>query len=478
MVTITMRPSASRILYTFLLISTIWPATSAAQTTDPPLTPTPRPAPPKLEVNDPLLTPVPPAQQRINSWKEAMSLATARTVDLRNALINIRRAEASSQIALAGVLPTLTGNASVNQTILRTITQPLTGNTEVQSFPANARTYTGSLTLNVPIIAPQAWYAIGTADRSIEISKMSYADQRRQLVALLASSMVNVITSERVADLNRIGLRNALERLKLTQRRVELGAASKLDLVRIQQDAAVASAQIVTANESLIQARESLGLGLGFNHPVGVSPNVSLKTITQDALSMCHATESIDYRPDVMAANKQIELAERKVTDVNLGFLPTVSLQSTYSVSAQPFVNTLVDKTIGVQSWSVAGVLRWNIYDGGVRYGSLKDTRAQVEQARLTYENVRRQVNIEAARAKRSITVADKSLTISTKARDLAKEADRLARLNFELGVGTTLDLVDAARRLREAEVQLAVKEFEAFQAHIKALLTQATCSE
>ena len=54
---------------------------------------------------------------------------------------------------------------------------------------------------------------------------------------------------------------------------------------------------------------------------------------------------------------------------------------------------------------------------------------------------------------------------------------DRLARLNFQLGRGTSLDLVDAARQLRQAEIQLAVQEFNTVQAKIAALLALSDCN-
>ena len=65
---------------------------------------------------------------------------------------------------------------------------------------------------------------------------------------------------------------------------------------------------------------------------------------------------------------------------------------------------------------------------------------------------------------------------VAETSRKLSEQADRLARTNFELGQGTSLELVEAARRLREAEIQLAVREFELVQAKIRALLSLSIC--
>jgi hypothetical protein len=49
-------------------------------------------------------------------------------------------------------------------------------------------------------------------------------------------------------------------------------------------------------------------------------------------------------------------------------------------------------------------------------------------------------------------------------------------RIAFVQGQGNSFDLVDTARRLREAELDVAVKEFELVRAQIAALLSQASC--
>jgi outer membrane protein TolC len=65
---------------------------------------------------------------------------------------------------------------------------------------------------------------------------------------------------------------------------------------------------------------------------------------------------------------------------------------------------------------------------------------------------------------------------VSRRSRDIAKETARLSRVAYENGTGTSFDLVDTGRRLREAELDLTIKEFEVLRARISALLALATC--
>jgi hypothetical protein len=75
------------------------------------------------------------------------------------------------------------------------------------------------------------------------------------------------------------------------------------------------------------------------------------------------------------------------------------------------------------------------------------------------------------------VGVAEEEEAVSTEARDLAVETERLARLNYALGPGTSLDLVTAAQQRRQAEIQLAVKAFNTVGARISSLLATARCA-
>lgn len=472
----------------------VWAPSLLAQNAQPPAAPAPRPTasssglalPPPPVVNDPMLEPPPQATKVVPSWREALSMVKARSVDLQIAMADIERAEAQIRQAFAGVLPTLNGTANVTDQTVRTITNSFTGQPQVQFFPPRAVTYGAGLGLNVPIIAPRAWYARGTAEQSKRVAQVGVQEQRRLLAAAVANALVSVITAERVAELNRSGLRGALERLILTKRRAELGVANALDVLRLDQDVAVARATIISGDETLRQAREALGLALGFSEAYGVPRDLNLDVFARETERGCGKVNSVDDRPDVVVARERAELTRRSRGDVEKQFYPTVDLRSNYNLTIQPFYavfggsngipQQVIDTTNTLHSWTIAGVLTWNIFDGGIRYAQLRDTRAQITQADARLEQARRNASIEVSRTTRGVEVAEAARRVAEQTRDLARETERLTRVGFELGRGTSLELVDAARQLRQAEIQLALREFDTVQAKIRALLALASC--
>jgi len=469
------------------------PAAAAPPVAAPPVAPPPPTELPKVQVDDPLLAPIPPAPHLLGSFHDALQVISARSPDLAIAEQEIERAEGASRQALAAALTTVNGQASITQNLLpkvpvfSTFSFP-TGEPIVLGDRApNGPTGQLSITASQPILAPRAWYAIKTSKLNIRVTQQSTDDKRRTLLAQLASSIVGVYTAERVAEINRVALRSALQRLNLAERKAKLGDGTRLDVLRAQQDVAVSRGQLIAGDEALRKTREALGLALGSNEPWSVPPTISLDEMQTSMSSSC-TPGTVDDRPDVASARTSLEVANRGITDSKLAFSPTASIQSTASASAGSgnnldnalFKNPLSTSTLnnGNQTaWTISAVLNVPIWEGGARYGAMRIARANAEQARLRLDAIRRGATIESNQALRSVSVAEQARVVSEQNRDLAREAARLAERAFAAGAGTSFDLVDAGKNERNAELDLAVKEFDVIKSRIAALLATANCT-
>jgi outer membrane protein TolC len=430
--------------------------------------------PPAPEVSDPMLAPVPRPKVEVASWEEALRNVRARSTDLRIAAQDIARAEAQSRLALAGALLTINGQGVYTHNIITHDTlQPVRAGAGLGFRPVSTPFpdfVTASIVATQPVFAPRAWHAIGTADRNESAAHLTLEDVKRQIALNVANAIVGVVTAERVAELNRLGLRNALTRLELANRRSTLGSGTGLDVVRAKQDVEASRATLVAGDESVRQAREALGLALGIPEQVGVPPNIDMSGFEASARSSCKAAPNLDERPDIAALRERATVAHRLVNDVKYQFSPTVDLRSSVGT-------TTVDTGAAPNTtWNVQAVLTVPIWDGGIRYGNLRDTRAQEAIAGEKLEAARRQAAIQITQAQRGVSVAEDRRRVATQARDLAAENDRLTRTAYLEGRGTSLELVTAAQGLREAEIQLALREFELVKARVLAILALATC--
>ena len=456
--------------------------------------------PPAPTIDDPMLAPMPPAGRVIATWEETLDLIRNRSTDLRTSYDEVLRAEALVRTALAATLLTITGTGTYTHQLLYSggtvvatptpnPTGPLPGFTQPQTnslntlsnslasslsgaFPVPSDTIAAGAVATQPILAFESWHTYATRKLSVDAAQLSYEDIKRTIALSVASDLIAVITAERVAELNRVGTRNALERLDLSQRKNNLGAASRIDVVRAQQDVEVSRATLVTGDESLRQAREALGLALGLPEQVGVTKDLNLDGLVKSALDTCKVAASVEQRADVAAARLRLTVAKRNVDDVYYLFLPTLNAQSTLGY------NTPIPASAGfaTTTWNIQGVLTIPLWDGGVRYGTLRQNRALEDEALQTLESTRRQAVVQVEQARRAVGVAEASQTVAANARALAAENDRLTRTGYIEGQGTSLELVTAAASLREADITLALRQFDLVKARVTAILALANC--
>ncbi len=425
------------------------------------------------DVTDPLLELPPPPAHVLSSWQEALQMVRDQSVTMRVARANVLQAEAAVREALAPALPQLTGQGILTQHLIRGQGEFLNaqGIPQQGTIPDPSTAWSGAVTLRVPVFYPKVWYDHGSAKDALEATKLSTKETERQVIAGVANLLVSVVTAERLAEVSRSSLKAALSTVDLTKRRAALGASNTLDVLRVEGEASLSRAQVVSATESLILAREALGTALGSAEAWGVAPDIHVDALAADAEQSCHQETDILARTDVRAARANVGVAERQLKGIDYAYLPTVDALSTFTVLTP--VSGINNRH---ETWTIGGVLNWNIYDGGLRGGQRSAAKAQVDAATATFEDAKRNASLQVTQALRNVQVANANLAVSAKTREIDAETARLTKIQFLNGSDTSFDLVTTEAALRVAEADLAVKQFEVLQAKIEALLALSTC--
>jgi multidrug efflux system outer membrane protein len=431
------------------------------------------PPPPRLD--DPMLVPVPAPARIIGSWDDAISMLNARSLDIRNAADVVRVAEAQWRIALAEMIPSLSGQATVAH--LQYLERPKAGGGSgvingSQVVTSSSTSLNTTVSFQQYLLNIEDVHAIVTARVSVEAMQLSADDLRRTLALGAANAIVAVVAAERVGEINRVGLRNALEQLVLTQTKAKDGAATGLDIERTQANVDAARATLVTGDESLREAREALGLVLGYPEQIGVFAGLNLDRLVSGALSSCQTREDLHDRRDYQSLVKLQEVAQRNITDVREQYLPTINLTSGLTGIENPA------GSYPTTTWNVTGILNIPIWDGGTRIGNMRNNEALLDEAKNAVLALERTATVAVLQAKRGVEVALLSQQVADRARTTAANIDRMTEATYRAGgVGiTSLDLVIASEALRTAEINLAVRDATLVQAKVTAALTLSTC--
>lgn len=435
-------------------------------------TPTPVSAPvPPTDVQDPLLAPPPTAPRVLASWHEALSVLRTQSPELLTAGDQVERARGQARVALAAVLPTVNATGSYTYQLLALTPAAATTATGMPASVLPRGAISGSITLAQPVVVPRAFYGLGTAARNVQVAQAAQADKRRTVAMTVADAMLATLAAERVAALNRNGLRAALERGALTRVRQQLGTGTLLDVERAEQDVLSARTQVVTGDEALRRSREALGMALGGNIATAAPGDLSLSEFERAVSDVCRSNAGVESRPEVAAARLRLSVAQRLVNDIWLQFAPTLTLQSQLSAADRPlyygYPNTL---------WNLQAVLAVPLWDGGARYGARRDARAQVDQAAQALAQARIAAYFDIAQRDRAVSVTATARDFAQAQRDLASSIDVRTRDAYAKGLGTSLDLVTSGAALRQSDLNLAVLQLQAAQARVDAVLSQAEC--
>ncbi|MBR7960033.1 efflux transporter outer membrane subunit [Burkholderia vietnamiensis] len=282
------------------------------------------------------------------------------------------------------------------------------------------------------------------------------SDAARQAVAL------SVITGVANAYLS---LCEIDERIALTQATIDTRRES-LRIFRLRHAAGAISRLDLTQSEILLQQAESLGTQLQQARAsaadalallVGATPDLADTPLALDdgavlpALAPGLPASLLFRRPDVIAAEHELQATRANIGAARAAFFPRIALTSAIG-SGSSALHDLLSSGAGV--WSVIPNLTLPLVDGGRNRSNLALARAQRDEALANYEKTAQRAfrdvsDALAARYWLADQVAIERATLASQA-----ERARLAQLRYDNGATRFLEVLDAQRDLMNAQQQ------------------------
>jgi len=158
---------------------------------------------------------------------------------------------------------------------------------------------------------------------------------------------------------------------------------------------------------------------------------------------------TLGLRLDIQMMDKATLMAKRRVTDIWMQFVPTLtalwngSATSNTGFSGENF------------SWRAMVTLDWNLFAGGVRFAQADEARSQVREARFNRAAAMLQARSEIEGARHESLDARRALGSGERLEVLAAKNRDLVRRQYELGVADQTLLLDADRAHLNARIQV-----------------------
>lgn len=374
-----------------------------------------------------------------------IELALKENRDLRVALLNIEAARAQYGVQRAALLPGINGTVSGSN--VRTPSSVSTTGAAVDSEQYSANVgFTGyELDLfgrvrSLNKAALENWLAVRENSRTAQIS----------LIAETASAWLTLAADEDLLRLAQDTLAARQESLQLTQKQIDNGVASLMDLRQAQTLAEQARADAAAYVAQVNQDKNALRLLVGADIPADLLPAGGLVTaqIMPD-LPAGVVSDVLTRRPDVLAAEHALIGANANIGAARAAFFPSISLTGATGASSGALGDLFKN---GTGAWSFTPSISVPIFAGGANVAGLNSAKANQGIAVATYEKTVQTAFREVADALAvRDTIADR---VSAQERLVAAAADsqRLAKQRKEAGIDSNLTLLDAQRTLYSAQ--------------------------
>jgi outer membrane protein, multidrug efflux system len=277
------------------------------------------------------------------------------------------------------------------------------------------------------------------------------------VVSSVASTYFQIRELDLALQISRDTLTSRQSSLHLTQVLAQNGSASLLDVRQSEQLVYTAAETIPSLEQQLAQQEDLLSTLLGHN-PADVPRGLALTAEpTPATVPAGLPSELLERRPDVRQAEENLVAANAEIGVAKAALFPSISLTGSVGFESDELQNLF---TAGSKVWNATGTLTQPVFQAGALRAGLQLTRAQQQEALLTYKetiiNAFRAVSdaLVAYRKSREYREQQQALTSA------AADTDRLSNVLYQHGGASYLQVLTAetnyfAARLNLAQAQL-----------------------
>ena len=380
---------------------------------------------------------------------ETYSNALAYDAQYASARASYRATQEKLPQARAGLLPSVSGDAYVR------------GNDVESSLPGGDKRFISdgvSATAVQPLFRPQNRVVYEQAKLQLQVGESQLKLAEQDLILRVARAYFDVLQAQDNIAFIQAQKAAISEQLAAAKRNFEVGNATVTDTHEAQARFDLATAQEIAAqNEREIRLRTLQRL-------VGKSP-LPLAALGDKVVMPLPATGAMDdwvARAAEQNLQSRIQrdlklIADREVARNRASGYPTLDAVASYTIANnQNFGSQQIDSRTGVIGLELAVP----IYQGGLVGSRVREAVANQDRARFDLENAAREAGLQASQAYLNAANGQAQVKALEQARISTQAQLDSTRLGLEVGVRTSLDVLNAQQQVLSAQRDLSAARY------------------
>jgi multidrug efflux system outer membrane protein len=384
--------------------------------------------------------------------------ALASNLDLRIAAARITELEGRLGVERAALLPQVGAEAAIGRQ--RT--------TEAGPAPFSPQVRNPADSFGAALYASweiDLWGRLRRANEAAQAELLAGEAVRRgvvlTLVGALAQGYVVLRSLDRQLEISRATVRARQESYRLFGLRFAGGVISELELSQARAELEAAQGTIPPIERAIAQQENALCLLLGRN-PGAIPRGRDLGSLGRPAVPAGLPSSLLVKRPDIHQAEQRLIAANARIGVARAAYFPAISLSGSLG-SASVELHDLFGGP--ARTWSWAAPLAAPIFTGGALAGQLQVAEAlqlqALERYRQAIQAAFRDVEdalVDQLRTREQLTVLERQVAA-------LGDSARLARLRYDNGYTSYIEVLDAERGLFAAEIDLTQSQAAHFSA-------------
>ncbi|AXE92152.1 efflux transporter outer membrane subunit [Paraburkholderia terricola] len=269
------------------------------------------------------------------------------------------------------------------------------------------------------------------------------------LVASVATAYINLRDLDAQLAIARATTDSRAGSVKVFQARFSGGDVSQMELAQSESEYEASLATIPQIETQIAQQEDALSVLLGRN-PGAILRGRELTELAMPAVPAGLPSDLLERRPDLLQAEQNLIAVNALIGAARALYFPSISLTGLFGSVSGQFSKLF---TSPARVWSYAGSLTVPIFTAGSISGQVKQAEAQQQQALFQYQQSIQVAFQEVDDALIALQKSREQLVVQGRQVDALRTYSRLARLRYEGGYTSYIEVLDAERSLFNAQL-------------------------
>ncbi|MGD1704706.1 TolC family protein, partial [Dapis sp. BLCC M229] len=432
--------------------------------------------PPQIEPNsNPLYSPISPDEVQIKetipiTLEQAVDLARRNNPEIQVSQLEVESSKSALREAQAALWPSLTFDSTIEriesaigdlQAQAQQRVAEVTGadefiDTDIQNFPVT--TFTNTFQFDYDLGLGKARSSrIGVAREQMRLRELELERVSEQLRLDVSNDYYNLQQADGRVRIGEAAVKNARKSLEDAEALERAGVGTRFDVLQAQVTLSNEQQNLTNALRDQRSSQRRLAERLSANELINLTAADPIEPAGSWLLSLDETiVAAFQNRAELEQQLVQRDLSDEQRKLALSSVRPNLNFFATYNVLALTTENQSWRAARGWADGSTIGLrFRWNFFDGGAARAAARQSILNGEIAETRFEQVRNQIRREVEVAFFGLEASFENISTAELGVEQAKEALRLARLRFQAGVGTQLEVIQQETDLTRAEDNL-----------------------